>query len=169
MRLVTEVFRPILRQNSPSSVTNRISNTKCNTGFKYCPTFRCSFRSQQFQEPSRSYNTKRYFGNPAKISHKNKWLEKRKEAQNKKSKYGPFSRDIVLLSGPDYKDIPRQGSKVFLQQIWISQWVGWHWRRNWNTSSISGNTAWWCWHWNCRRRDCDRRRRDWCTYQLQVL
>ncbi len=29
---------------------------------------------------------------------------------------GPFTRDIILLSGPDDKNIPRQGNKLFLQE-----------------------------------------------------
>jgi hypothetical protein len=41
---------------------------------------------------------------------------KGKDPKTKKASTGPFSRDIILLSGPDDKDIPRQGSKVFLQE-----------------------------------------------------
>ena len=43
-------------------------------------------------------------------------MEKRKGPKNKKVSTGPFSHDIILLSGPDDKDIPHQGSKVFLQE-----------------------------------------------------
>ena len=28
----------------------------------------------------------------------------------------PFNRDLILLSGPDDKNVPRQGTKVFLQE-----------------------------------------------------
>ena len=43
-------------------------------------------------------------------------MEKRKGAQTKKVSNRPFSRDIILPSGPDDNDMPRQGSNVFLQQ-----------------------------------------------------
>jgi hypothetical protein len=43
-------------------------------------------------------------------------LEKRKDLKTKKVSTGPFSCDIILLSGPNDKDIPRQGNKVFLQE-----------------------------------------------------
>jgi hypothetical protein len=45
----------------------------------------------------------------------NRW-RKGKDPKTKKVSTGPFSRDIILLSGPDDKDIPHQGSKVFLQE-----------------------------------------------------
>ena len=70
---------------------------------------------QLFQEPNPSYNTRRYFGNQRSAMKSNRW-RKGNDPKTKKASTGPFSRDIILLSGPDDKDIPRQGSKVFLQE-----------------------------------------------------
>jgi hypothetical protein len=62
-----------------------------------------------------AYNTRRYFGNQRSVMKSNRW-RKGKDPKTKKTSTGPFSHDIILLSGPDDKDIPRQGSKVFLQE-----------------------------------------------------
>ena len=35
---------------------------------------------------------------------------------SKASASGPFSRDLILLTGPIVRDVPRQGSKVALQE-----------------------------------------------------
>ena len=115
---VEEVSRVFGRQHYPPSVktsvtTNRISNSATHSASTAQPSVAVS--SQQFRKPSPSYNNKRYFGNQRSAIKSNRW-RKGREPKTKKGSTGPFSRDIILLSGPDDKDIPRQGSKVFLQQ-----------------------------------------------------
>lgn len=43
-------------------------------------------------------------------------LSYRTSRQGRRGTIGPFTRDLILLAGPDDKRVPRQGTKVFLQE-----------------------------------------------------
>lgn len=61
------------------------------------------------------YNARKYFGNQ-RSAIKNSRSRKGKDTKRNAGSFGSFSRDLILLAGPDDKDIPRQGRKVFLQE-----------------------------------------------------
>ena len=58
------------------------------------------------------YTMKRTFTNFRTASYRSSRGGKRKGA----TPSGSFSRDVILLSGPDDEDVPRQGNRVFLQE-----------------------------------------------------
>lgn len=58
------------------------------------------------------FNARRYFsGQHRSVMTSNNSKRKRKNVHG-----GPFTRDIILLTGPEDKDVPRQSNKVFLQE-----------------------------------------------------
>ena len=95
-----------MSSNRTSSTTQGTSTTQASVAVSPSP--------QRFQEQNPKY-TRRHFGNQRSAIESNRW-RKGKDPKTKKVSTGPFLRDIILLSGPDDKDIPRQGSKVFLQE-----------------------------------------------------
>jgi hypothetical protein len=114
---VRKVFGPIERRrqhissttSSSSLGTNRTSSTtQASVAVAVSPS------SEPLQERNPKY-TRRYFSNHRSAIKSNRW-KRGKDPKTKKVSTGPFSRDIILLSGPDDKDIPRQGNKVFLQE-----------------------------------------------------
>lgn len=57
------------------------------------------------------YNARKYFSNQRRSLISNNSKRGKKNVHG-----GPFTRDIILLAGPEEKDVPRQGNKVFLQE-----------------------------------------------------
>ena len=69
------------------------------------------------------YNARRYFNNQrTAIRNRRSSSATPSATSSRTSKLGrrgtisPFNRDLILLSGPDDKNVPRQGTKVFLQE-----------------------------------------------------
>ncbi|CAB3991111.1 Hypothetical predicted protein [Paramuricea clavata] len=118
----SEVRKVFGRQHSSTTLSSSvgtnhtsISTTQGTTQGTTQASVSVSPSPQLFQEPNPLYNTRRYFGNQRSAMKSNRW-RKGKDPKTKKVCTGPFSCDIILLSGPDDKDIPCQGSKVFLQE-----------------------------------------------------
>ncbi|XP_046861591.1 uncharacterized protein LOC124454884 [Xenia sp. Carnegie-2017] len=87
-------------------------NQSSNTTQSHC-TNHASVTASSSHLATPSYNTRRYFGDQRSTMRSNR---RRKCSKSKKVSTGPFSRDLILLSGPDDKNVPRQGGKVFLQE-----------------------------------------------------
>ena len=87
-------------------------NQPSNTTQSHC-TNHASVTASSSHLATPSYNTRRYFGDQRSTMRSNR---RRKCSKSKKVSTGPFSRDLILLSGPDDKNVPRQGGKVFLQE-----------------------------------------------------
>ena len=71
------------------------------------------------------YNARRYFNNQrtairnrrsSRSSATPSATSSRTSRLGRRGTIGPFTRDLILLSGPDDKNVPRQGTKVFLQE-----------------------------------------------------
>ena len=71
------------------------------------------------------YNARKYFNNQrtairnrrsSRSSATPSATSSRTSRLGRRGTIGPFTRDLILLSGPDDKNVPRQGTKVFLQE-----------------------------------------------------
>ena len=71
------------------------------------------------------YNARRYFNNQRTAIRNRRSsgssatpsaTSSRTSRLGRRGTIGPFTRDLILLSGPDDKNVPRQGTKVFLQE-----------------------------------------------------
>ena len=94
----SEVRRVFGRQSSTTSKVDT-SNLKSKSSAAVAPS-------------TPLYNSRMYFGNP-RSAMKSVKSKRRKESACPSR---PFTRDVILLTSPDEKDLPRQGSKVFLQE-----------------------------------------------------
>ena len=66
------------------------------------------------------YNARRYFNNQRTVIRNRRSPSTtsscRSSRLGRRGTIGPFTRDLILLSGPGDKKVPRQGTKVFLQE-----------------------------------------------------
>lgn len=85
------------------------------------PLVNCSSRNTT----TPSYNVRRYFNNQRRAITNRRSLRSssapnsssyRPPRRGRRGTTGPFTRDLILLSGPDDKNVPRQGTKLFLQE-----------------------------------------------------